>query len=74
MDYLKSPIIGDKMYGYKKNIFSKTPELFDCIESGFGQYLHAYALSFSDPKSSNIKEYTATYPKEFQLLLDTMGI
>ena len=73
MSYKKHPIIGDKLYGFKKNIFSKSDNLLDCINSNFGQYLHAYSLSFIDPSTDSIREYTAPYPKEYQLFLDTIS-
>jgi len=73
MAYKKHPILGDKLYGFKKNIFSKSQNILSSIEASFGQYLHAYYLSFSDPRTNEIKEYRAPYPKEYQVLLDVLS-
>ena len=67
------PLIGDTLYGFKKNSFSKFPKIFDSIVTDFGQYLHAYSLSFYDPQSNEIREYQAKYPEEYQILLDTLN-
>ena len=67
------PLVGDSLYGFKKNYFSKFPKIFDSIVAEFGQYLHAYSLSFNDPKSKKMREYRAKYPKEYQRLLDTLS-
>ena len=67
------PLVGDSLYGFKKNNFSKFPKIFDSIVEDFGQYLHAYSLSFNDPKSKKMREYRAKYPKEYQRLLDTLS-
>ncbi len=71
--HIKKPVIGDQLYGFRKNIFSKLPVILSCIDSSFGQYLHAYSLTFTDPVSKQKKKYIANYPKEYQLLLDTMN-
>ena len=73
MSYKKHPIVGDKLYGFKKNIFTKSNNILSSIKSEFGQYLHAYSLMFSDPSTNSMREYTAPYPKEYQLLLDTLS-
>ena len=58
---------------YFKNSFSKFPKIFDSIATDFGQYLHAYSLSFYDPQSNKMREYQAKYPEEYQTLLDTLN-
>lgn len=70
MSHIKHPIIGDTIYGFKKNIFSKSRNILNSIKPSFGQYLHAYSLAFPDPKTGIIKEYFAPHPREYQLLLD----
>ena len=67
------PLIGDTLYGYKKNSFSKFPKICDSIVADFGQYLHAYSLSFYDPQSNKMREYQAKYPEEYEILLDTLN-
>ena len=67
------PLIGDPLYGYKKNSFSKSPKINESIVADFGQYLHAYSLSFNDPQSNKMREYRAKYPEEYQILLDTLN-
>tara|TARA_B100000035_G_scaffold315479_1_gene336797 strand:+ start:7907 stop:8842 length:936 start_codon:yes stop_codon:yes gene_type:complete len=73
MAYKKHPIIGDRLYGFKKNIFVKSHNILNSINFSFGQYLHAHSLSFADPKTNVIKTYSAPYPKDYQLLLDVIS-
>ena len=73
MSYINNPIIGDKLYGYKKNIFLKSPKVMNIIEPLFGQYLHAYSLSFFDLKTKENKLYIAKYPSEYKKLLEILA-
>jgi hypothetical protein len=61
------------MYGYKKTFFTKNINLVKTIDSSFFQYLHSYSLSFRDPKTNELKTYTADYPQEYSLLLDELN-
>jgi 23S rRNA pseudouridine1911/1915/1917 synthase len=72
LSFIKNPVIGDIVYGFKNNIFKKYPKIFDKINKSFAQYLHAYSLTFSDPKTNKIKTYTAPYPKEYTILLEEL--
>ena len=73
MSYLNHPIIGDKLYGYRKNIFNKYPDLIKHIDPTFGQYLHAYSLSFRDNVSGRMKSFNADYPAQYNSLLENMN-
>ena len=73
MSYLNHPIIGDKLYGYRKNIFNKYPDLLKHIDPTFGQYLHAYSLSFRDNVSGRMKSFNADYPAQYNSLLENMN-
>lgn len=73
MSHKKHPVVGDTLYGFKKNIFSKSHNILNSINPSFGQYLHAFSLSFPDPKTDAMKEYFAPYPREYQSLLDVMS-
>jgi 23S rRNA pseudouridine1911/1915/1917 synthase len=72
LSHLNSPVIGDSMYGYKKTFFTKDLNIAESIDPFFFQYLHAHSLSFRDPKSNELKEYTAEYPEEYSLLLNQL--
>ena len=69
MSHINKPVIGDKLYGYNKNIFQKKPYIYEAIDQNFGQYLHAYSLSFSDPATKKIRQYKADYPEKYNYLL-----
>ena len=69
MSHINKPVIGDKLYGYNKNIFQKKPYIREAIDQNFGQYLHAYSLSFSDPATKKIRQYKADYPEKYNYLL-----
>lgn len=53
MNYIGHPVLGDPLYGKKKNV---TP---------FGQYLHAATLGFVHPSTNEFMEFKAEPPKEF---------
>lgn len=56
--YLGHPIVGDATYGYKKQHFKLN-----------GQLLHAYKLVLTDPKTSELKQFTAPLPNYFEDVL-----
>lgn len=68
LSHIAHPIIGDKLYGFKKNIFMKNDKIMNTLCSKFNQYLHAYSLSFYDMKSRLKKTYVAEYPPEYKNL------
>jgi 23S rRNA pseudouridine1911/1915/1917 synthase len=73
LSFIKNPVIGDLVYGFKSNIFNKYSNILNKIDKSFMQYLHAYSLSFKDPETKKIKTYTASYPKEYRALLEELG-
>ena len=74
LSHINRPVIGDKLYGFKKNKFNKMPNIYNSIDNDFLQYLHSYSLSFNDPKTNNKKIYKATYPEKYSLLLNEFKI
>lgn len=59
MAYLKHPVLGDPLYGPKRNSFGLN-----------GQMLHAEHLGFVHPRSGEWKEFTAPVPQKFKTVLD----
>ena len=72
MSHVNNPVIGDKLYGFKKNIFSKVLKIYNAVNNDFKQYLHSYSLSFFDPETNKKKIYKATYPEKYLLLLNAL--
>ena len=72
MSHHGNPIIGDKLYGYKSNVFVKNKEILNEIRADFNQYLHAYSLSFYDKNTESIKKYKAEYPTEYINLINVL--
>jgi len=61
MVYLKHPVLGDPVYGTKKNRFGLN-----------GQMLHAAHLGFEHPRSGKWMEFDAPVPKMFAVLLEKL--
>ena len=72
LSHINNPVIGDKLYGFRKNIFNKDNDILANIDMKFEQYLHARSLSFIDPATQKVKKYTADYPKEYIGLLEKL--
>tara|TARA_Y100000768_G_scaffold387807_1_gene380378 strand:- start:5266 stop:6213 length:948 start_codon:yes stop_codon:yes gene_type:complete len=70
LSHINKPVLGDKLYGFKKNIFSKNSNIYESIDADFSQYLHSYSLSFYDPKDNKKKKYFAAYPEKYYQLLN----
>ena len=60
MQYIDHPVIGDEIYGRKSD---KNP---------FGQYLHAYKLTFSHPITQETLHFEANVPEAFQEKLEEL--
>jgi 23S rRNA pseudouridine1911/1915/1917 synthase len=58
MAYIKHPVVGDPMYGYKRQRFR--------LE---GQLLHAYQLSLDHPKTGKRMTFNAPLPNDFKNIL-----
>ena len=66
MDYLKSPIIGDRLYGD----FTPLPRILRDAASTFGrQALHAGFLEFSHPVSKKRISFSSPLPQDFANLV-----
>jgi len=58
MKYIKHPVVGDRVYGIKKQKFN--------LE---GQLLHAKTIGFMHPKSGEYLEFKSELPEDFSNLL-----
>lgn len=59
--YMGHPVVGDRLYGYKKQRFS--------LE---GQLLHAFRLTFTHPTTGEEMTFTAPFPDYFTRILDIL--
>jgi len=61
MSYINHPIVGDELYGYKKQKFTLD-----------GQLLHAYSLEFIHPYSNENIQFSAPLPQDFLKVLNVL--
>ncbi|MFZ5352650.1 MAG: RluA family pseudouridine synthase [Bacillota bacterium] len=61
MAHVGHPIVGDTVYGYKKQRFDTS-----------GQLLHARVLGFVHPKTQEYMEFEAPLPEYFEKILNTL--
>lgn len=61
MAYIGHPVVGDTVYGYKKQRFKLQ-----------GQLLHAALLGFVHPVTKKYMEFTAPLPDHFKKILNTL--
>ena len=61
MTYVKHPVLGDPVYGTRKNKFGLQ-----------GQMLHAAHLGFEHPRSGKWMEFDAPVPKAFAMVLEKL--
>ena len=61
MAYIKHPLVGDPLYGSKKQLFDVK-----------GQLLHAKLLGFTHPVTGEYLEFTSDIPEEFAGVLEMM--
>ena len=59
------PILGDKLYGFKKNIFQKYPDILNIFDSYTNHALHAASLEFKHPITNDLVNITCDKPKSF---------
>ncbi len=59
--YLKHPLVGDTVYGPKKQVFNVN-----------GQLLHAKTLGFIHPRTGEYMEFTSEIPESFQRILSKL--
>jgi len=74
MNYINSPLIGDKLYGKKKinknDKKKKNSKKLSLIKNFHRQALHAYSISFRHPISKKILEFKSELPKDMLKLLE----
>ena len=61
MAYIKHPVLGDPVYGPKRNRYGV-----------HGQLLHAAHLGFEHPRSGKWMKFDALVPKEFALIIEKL--
>jgi 23S rRNA pseudouridine1911/1915/1917 synthase len=61
MAYLGHPVVGDNVYGYKKQRFDTN-----------GQLLHARILGFIHPITQKYMEFEAPIPEHFEKILRSL--
>ena len=61
-EHLHHPIVGDKLYGSKTEKCHK-----------YGQFLHAYKLILTHPRTGKLMEFNAPLPAYFQEFLDKLN-
>lgn len=61
MASIKHPLVGDEVYGFKKQKFNLN-----------GQALHAKTLGFNHPRTGEYVEFTSNIPEEFEKVLKIM--
>jgi len=74
MNYINSPLIGDKLYGKNKtNRYGKdkkNSEKLLLLKKFHRQALHAYSISFTHPMSKKILKFKSKIPKDMLKLLE----
>ena len=74
MNYINSPLIGDKLYGkYKTKRYNKNKNNYGkllLLKNFQRQALHAYSISFTHPVSKKILEFKSKIPKDMLELLE----
>lgn len=61
LSWLKCPVVGDTVYGKKKNRLGLAR-----------QFLHAWRLSFQHPRSGEVVHFEAPLPEDLQRVLDQL--
>ena len=65
LSHVGHPILGDKLYGFKKNIFQKYPDILNLLDSDTSHALHATSLEFKHPISNNTFKISCNKPESF---------
>ena len=68
MSYIKHPLVGDELYGPKKQ-----PAKLMGVELN-GQFLHAGTLGFEHPRTGEYMEFHSELPAELQEILDKLDV
>lgn len=61
MSYIGHPLVGDPVYGHKKQKYNLR-----------GQALHAMTLGFNHPRTNKYMEFTSPLPEYFRLLIEKL--
>jgi 23S rRNA pseudouridine1911/1915/1917 synthase len=73
LSYLGHPIIGDKLYGFKKNIFNSDKGFHEYLEVYNSHALHAKHLRFKHPASKENFSIEAPLPDSFIKIKSYIG-
>ena len=65
LSFIGHPVLGDKLYGFRKSIFSKNAELVKFLDLYSGHALHATSLEFKHPSTKEIFSIKSSPPDEF---------
>ena len=65
LSFIGHPVLGDKLYGFRKSIFSKNIELIKFLDLYNGQALHAMSLEFKHPSTKEIFFIESSPPDSF---------
>lgn len=69
LSHIGHPIIGDKLYGFKKTIFTRYPDILKLLsESPNDHALHASSLEFRHPITNNLFNIECKKPNSFNEL------
>jgi len=65
LSFIGHPVLGDKLYGFRKSIFSKNTELVKFLDLYNGHALHAMSLEFKHPSTKEIFFIESSPPDSF---------
>ena len=65
LSFVGHPVLGDKLYGFRKSIFSKNSELIKFLDLYNGHALHAMSLEFKHPATKEKFFIESSPPDEF---------
>ena len=69
LSHIGHPVIGDKLYGFKKTIFTKHPDILELLSCSPDDHaLHASSLEFRHPITNNIFQIECEKPNFFKKL------
>ncbi len=76
MQYLKAPIVGDPVYGFRGivPIRHMTPELRQAVDNFQRQALHAIKLGLIHPHTEEAMEWQIELPQDMKALLEAMRL
>lgn len=73
MDFNKTPIVGDKIYGHRNQLAKNLPKgKIDAIQKFPRQALHACKLSFTPKINSEYVSYQSELPKDIKELVNVL--